>query len=72
MKIIINGTAVNHDSASVTYEEVVRLAGEKGNPSVSYKTARNGDSQRSGTMYEGKRVTVEPDMIFNVMHTNKA
>lgn len=69
----IDGLEVDFVGEHISYEEVVRLAGLTGNPSVAYRSLWRGDSRRIGTMYPGCRpVIVEAGMYFNVMHTGNA
>lgn len=73
MKISVNGILIDVDSASLTYERLVILAGIKGNPSATYSTKRDAEgAHRSGSMWAGTTVTLSPGMAFSVMHTNKA
>lgn len=73
MKLIINCKPVEFDGDWITYIEIVRLAGKTGNPTVVYRGRRDGDSERSGTMYAGgPSVKLDPDMVFTVMHTGNA
>jgi hypothetical protein len=72
MHIIINGTRIEFYEASITYEQVIDLAGQPNGASVMYVGPRHGDSQRSGIMHEGKVVRVEDGMKFDAVHTGNA
>lgn len=75
MRIIVNGVPIDLENTPfhLTYEQVVKLAGETGNPSVTYCSKRDGDTQRSGTMYSGCAPVLLTDvMVFNVVHTDGA
>lgn len=72
IKIIVNGLEFLVEE-TVTYEQIVELAGKRGNPTVVYSSKKRGDSQRSGEMHTGCRpVRVEPFMVFSAMHTGNA
>lgn len=73
VRIIVNGLEFKV-GREVTYEQVVELAGKRGNPTVTYSTRRRrGDALRSGTMHTGCRpVAVEDGMVFSAMHTGNA
>jgi hypothetical protein len=73
MRIVVNGRDVRFDPATITYEEVVTLAGESGTPSVTYSSKRDGDTRRAGTMYPGCSPVLLTDvMVFTVIHTGAA
>lgn len=72
IRIIVNGLEFLVEE-KVTYEQIVELAGKRGNPTVTYSTRRKGDSRRSGEMHQGcNPVQVEEGMMFNAMHTGNA
>ena len=73
VKITVNGELVDFAPVTITYEEVVALAGLTGTPSVAYCSKRDGDTRRSGTMYMGcPPVLVADAMVFNAIHTGAA
>lgn len=72
MKITVNGTAHEVEAAVLTYEEVVRLAGERVGASVTYSGPRHGDSRREGIMCRGETVKIEDEMRFNACMTGNA
>lgn len=73
MRIIVNGESVMCEHVAVTYEHIVAAAGKTGTPSVVYSSQRDGDAQRSGTMYPGcAPVRLTDVMIFTVAHTGNA
>lgn len=70
-KVCVNGRLVAFEPAHITYEEIVRLSGLTGNPSVTYCSKRDGDVRRQGTMYAGcSPVLVTDAMTFNIVHTD--
>jgi len=85
MTIIVNGVSFEHgwsalfgdhgrEPVTVTYDEIVELAGMPGTPTVTYAAKRNnGDTMRSGTMYPGcKPLELSHTMRFTVVHTGGA
>lgn len=73
MILVVNGRECEFDKNTISYEEIVALAGEKGYPTVTYMGPRHGDSRRSGEMhYSCKPVVLEAKMIFSVIHTDNA
>ena len=73
MRIIVNGSPIMVESVTVTYAEIVALAGLTGNPSVTYCSKRDGDTRREGTMYAGcSPVLLSDVMVFSVVHTGGA
>ncbi len=73
MRVVVNGSAAWFDPITITYEEVVALAGETGTPSVTYCSKRDGDTRRSGTMHPGcSPVLLSDVMSFTVIHTGGA
>lgn len=73
MKITINERVVDFDPVSITYEEVVALAETTGTPYVSYRSKRDQEIRRRGTMHPGcSPVQITDVMIFFVTHTGAA
>lgn len=73
MKIVVNGNLVEFEPAYISYEEIVALAGLTGTPSVTYRSKRDGDVRREGTMYTGCSPVLLTDvMTFSVVHTGGA
>jgi hypothetical protein len=72
MTIIVNGLPVPTVEKTLSYEDVVKLAGETGNPSMTYRTPKVGDSRREGILSAGNVVVLESGMVFNVQHTDNA
>jgi len=73
VNIIINHRTISVDKQVVAYEEVVKLAGQLGYPTVVYCGPRHGDVRREGLMYPGCRpVELESNMRFTVIHTDNA
>lgn len=57
----------------LTYEHIVALAGLTGNPTMVYKSPRNGDVYRHGCMHKGQVLNIVTDgMRFTVCHTGNA
>ena len=69
--IIING---KKQSIRLTYEDVISRAGYEPSRiiSVTYRTQRSGDEQRSGSLSPGQSVEIEAGMIFNAYDTSNA
>ena len=72
MKINVNGELRDFEGTSITYEQIVEMAGKKGNPSVIYNVRISDDMRRSGPMHAGSRVTIVEGMTFSVIHTGNA
>lgn len=74
MKIIINGIPQDLDLTHLTYEVLLAFVGfEEGRTiSITYRSKRRGDSQRSGMLLPGGSVELEEDMIFNAYDTGNA
>lgn len=74
MKINVNGVEWSaSDNFAISYETVVGLAGEFGNPTVVYSWRGAGDLRRSGEMHAGGApVDLADGMVFSVMHTGNA
>lgn len=70
MQIILNGTPVLiEDVETMSYEELVELAGLKGYPTAVYSW-RGPDGTTSGSLWPGKTVKPREGMIFSVVHTD--
>ena len=69
--IIING---QKQSIKLTYEDIISRAGYEPNRiiSVTYRTQRSGDEQRSGNLRPGGSVEREDGMVFNAYDTGNA
>jgi hypothetical protein len=66
MRIIVNGRSIEFLGEQLSYEMVVDLAGEVGQPSVTYRGPRMGE----GSLYPGcDPILLEADMVFDVVHT---
>jgi hypothetical protein len=72
MKIKVNGEMRDFEGTSITYEQIVELAGKKGHPSVTYSVRVSDDIRRSGPMHAGTSVTVVESMTFSAIHTGNA
>lgn len=73
MNIVVNSREYNFFGSQISYEEIVKLAGKTGNPSVTYRGPTKGDSLRKGNMHaDCAAVELEEGMIFNVQHTGGA
>jgi hypothetical protein len=73
MRIIVNGRPIHTNLVTVSYEEIVALAGHSGNPSAVYSSKRDGDVRRQGAMYSGCSPVLLTDvMTFDVAHTGAA
>lgn len=74
-KVTVNGIQLEVGVLDdlISYEDVVALALKTGNPTVTYRGPRKGDSRRSGEMHFGcDPVLLEDGMVFSVMHTGNA
>lgn len=69
MKIVINGSEVETTAESLSYEDVVSMARERGHPSVTWSVRGSRDG---GTLYTGKSVTVVDGLVINCVHTGNA
>lgn len=74
MEIIVNGGKRVVDAASITYEDVVKLAGldPKRIYSITYCALRAGDEQREGSLRPGREMTIEHGMRFYIGDTSNA
>jgi hypothetical protein len=74
MKIIINGTIHDLDVTNLTYDNLISLAGfEDGRiVSITYKSKKVNDTQRTGILLPGCSVEVEDGMVFNAFDTGSA
>lgn len=70
-KIIVNGRA-SVVGGSVTFDEIVKLAGERPSASVTYYWKGAKDITRSGILMPGKSVNTEEGMVFNAIVTGNA
>lgn len=74
MKIIVNCEDHEVDTATLTYESVCELAGEKpsDNPTCVYSAKLGGDMNRDGSLWAGKSVELAEGMVFNCMRTGNS
>ncbi len=73
MKITINGTQVEIDAETLTYEDVVRLAGMSGTPSIMWRVRNASGGLSSGLMHTASCGIVPSEgLVFNVSHTGNA
>jgi hypothetical protein len=73
--IIINGRRVETNVSELTFKDVVELSGLPTGPDIMFTiTYRRGPKENpEGSMTEnGKPVTIQDEMVFNVEHTNRA
>lgn len=69
--IIVNGQSVVAPRKLLTYEDVVRLAGEVGTPSMMW-SIKIGQAKQAGTLMPGGKIKVSAGFVFNVAHTGNA
>lgn len=70
VRITVNGVDFLVSETHITYERVVELSGQTGQPSVAYLGPRHGGTRRSGTLYPGcDPIFVEDGLGFTVAHT---
>jgi hypothetical protein len=67
MKVNINGEEHEVEQETLSYEQLVELAGYKGTPTATYYHNHHG-----GSLYKSKAVKLEDGMSFSVCHTNSA
>lgn len=73
MKITVNDRLVDFESMSISYGEVIALAGITDTPYVTYGRKRDGEIRREGTMHAGcSAIPITDEMAFNVTHTGGA
>jgi hypothetical protein len=74
MEITINGLKNILEVTHLKYEDVVAHAGFYKDRiiSVTYRSKRSGDTQRSGILNPGSSVEIEDGMIFNAYPTDNA
>lgn len=74
MNIKVNGKTFDSEGESVDYDTVVTMAGHNAEHvySVTYRTRRSGDEQRSGILAPGESTKVEDGMVFSVADTSSA
>lgn len=76
-RVAVNGQDVVTTSAELTYEDVVALAGLKGDPSVTWSVwEAQGDKlakvHRGGILHRGDAVPTVAGMSFRANHTGNA
>ena len=73
MRVVINGLHVDDVQPFMSYDDVVKAAGMRGHPSVTYSSKRAADgSHRSGTMTTGMTIAVTDGMVFSAVYTGNA
>jgi FKBP-type peptidyl-prolyl cis-trans isomerase len=73
MKITINGDAHETTAETLTYEDVVKLAGMTGTPSVMWRVKNATGGLSNGIMHTGSYAIVPSEgLVFNVAHTGNA
>ena len=74
MYIIVNGETHFIDQETLSYEDIVLMAGRKPDRilTVVYSTRRKGDEQRQGTLTPGGSTLIEDGMVFSVADTSSA
>ena len=71
--ITVNGHEIGVPHGEpLTYERILELANMAGSPSMTYRSRRTGDEQRSGCLWPAQQIVPEPGMIFNVADTSSA
>jgi Multiubiquitin len=65
----INGKKHLVFKQSLNYKELVKLAGEKGQPTIVYFIK---GSQKAGSIHPGEEIQLESGIRFTVVHTNNA
>lgn len=69
----VNGRLITtEERTSLTYADVLALAGMRGTPTVTYHTRERGDTKRSGIMHPGDVVEYVHLLQFNCVHTGDA
>lgn len=76
-RVTVNGADVTTTSTELTYEDVVALAGLKGQPSVTWSVWEAvGDKlakmHRGGILHRGDGIQVADGMSFRAVHTGAA
>jgi len=66
--VILNGESMRMPEGRIDYEDLVSLAGLRGNPSMTWHQ-RGG---AGGILSPGRWVEVRAGMVFNVVHTGNA
>lgn len=67
-RIIVNGMHVETLSVSLSYDDVLRLAGKVGDPTVVYEY-RGG---AGGEIKRGDRIGIADGLVIDATHTGKA
>ncbi len=71
--IIVNGREMKVSPRALTYEDVVELAGKKGQPTITWRVKNASGGLSDGTMSRGSFSIVPSNgMVFNVVHTDNA
>jgi len=73
-EIMVNGVAHSFCGETISYREVVKLAGYEYRDcfTMTYRGPKHGDSQRSGTLTFSQSVPLELGMKFDVVMTGNA
>jgi len=74
MDITINGQRHIFDVTQLKYQDLIVHAGYKPDMTVSvtYRSKRSGDFQRSGILSPGQSVEIEDGMVFNAYITDNS
>lgn len=67
MNVVINGRAHVIDGRELTYAELVSIAGDWGQPSVTFRSQHG-----QGILAPGQTIIPSEGTIFNVVHTGNA
>jgi len=73
-RVIINGKAFDLSQCTISYRELVELAGYNGDDlvTVTYRTKSVGDVKREGSLYPGRTLFVSDGTIINIADTSAA
>lgn len=72
MRIMVNGEIKDWPEETITYAQLCGLAGQPAHATAVYRGQQHGDMRRSGSLYPGKVLDIEEDMIFSVVVTDNA
>lgn len=73
MKITVNAIEIDViGHTRISYEDVLKFAGQPVGASVVYSGPRKGDARREGTLFAGKSIDLEDGMHFSAVRTNNA
>lgn len=74
VNIIVNGKTiptVRREIPSLTYEEIVKIAGMTGTPSMTWRIRRS-ETNTGGILSPGDRIPVQDGLVLNAYHTGNA